>query len=566
MTGNVLNGKAEIKNCQPQLNELYDELFGKKEEAKTRPKSSQPTNLSDKELVEKAMNAKNGDKFRALWEGNTNDYASQSEADLALCSMLAFWTGGDYSSIDRLFRQSGLYREKWDREDYRDLTINKALEGTTEFYEETQTQAPKEKKTKQDFSPYFVKDTFIPKRLADELMNEHSFIFAGEQLYVYANGVYAPIGERLVKQKCREKLGDEARVNRINEVIAHIEDLTYVDTEELNTHATLLNLKNGMFDWIEEKLLPHEPKYLSTIRIPVEYGSEATCPTVDYFFKSTLPSDCIPIAEEMFGYSLVPDVRFERAFMLVGGGANGKSTFLKLIEGFVGGENVAKIPLQELDEHRFKRAELFGKLINFFADLDARALKSSSYFKTIVSGDTIDAERKHRDPFFFPPHARLVYSANEIPQSPDRTFAYYRRWCIIPFPNRFVGKDADKSLIYKLTRPNELSGLLNRALKGLNRLFENETFTERKTVKEALEDYKRRNDTVKAFIDDCCQFNLEAKIERGEVYTAYTQYCQDEGFKAISRRACYDRIRAYPQVGEMREPQNRYFTGISVRQ
>ena len=81
----------------------------------------------------------------------------------------------------------------------------------------------------------------------------------------------------------------------------------------------------------------------------------------------------------------------------------------------------------------FKRADLFGKLVNMFADLDSRALKSSSYFKAIVSGDAMDAERKHRDPFYFRPFARLVYSANEIPQSNDKSFAYYRRWCIYNF-------------------------------------------------------------------------------------------------------------------------------------
>ena len=161
---------------------------------------------------------------------------------------------------------------------------------------------------------------------------------------------------------------------------------------------------------------------------------------------TTLPPDCIYLVEELLGYALIPDNRYEKAFMLVGDGANGKSTFLTFLEGFIGRDNVSKVPLQELGEHRFKRADLLGKLINFFADLDANALESTSYFKTIVSGDKIDAERKHQDPFYFRPFARLLFSANEIPRSKDRSFAYYRRWCIIPFPNRFIGDDADRSL------------------------------------------------------------------------------------------------------------------------
>ena len=416
-------------------------------------------------------------------------------------------------------------------------------------------------------SPYFIKKTFIPKRLADELMNEHQFIYTGEQLHVYLNGVYSPNAERFVRQQCREKLSDEARVNRINEVIAHISDMKYVETDELNTKQNLINLQNGMYNWIENELLPHDPGYLSTIRIPVNYDPSATCPTVDYFFESTLPGDCIPIADELFGYCLTPDVKMEKAFMLTGGGRNGKSTILTLLETFIGSENVSKVPLQELAENRFKRAELFGKLVNLFADLDASALKNSSYFKPIVSGDAIDAERKHRDPFFFRPFSRLVYSANQLPYSYDKSFAYYARWIIIPFPNQFVGKDADKTLGFRLIQPNELSGLLNRALTGLNCLFENQDFTESETVKDAVIDYQKQNDSVAAFVTDCCEFDSNAEITRKELHTAYTQYCNNSGYEeTVNRNAFYERIRTYIQVSEKKITGVDYFAGIRLEE
>ena len=110
---------------------------------------------------------------------------------------------------------------------------------------------------------------------------------------------------------------------------------------------------------------------------------------------------------------------------------------IRLLQTLLGEDNVSNVPIQELDENRFKRAEMFGKLGNFFADLSASTIKNSSYFKMAVAGDKIDAERKHRDPFFFKPFATLVFSANSIPASYDRTHAFYRRWEIIPFPNRF---------------------------------------------------------------------------------------------------------------------------------
>jgi len=97
--------------------------------------------LEDEELLEKARNASNGEKFERLWNGNTVGYDSQSEADMALCCLLAFWTGGDRTQMDHLFRQSGLLREKWDEVHYADgstygeKTIERAIATTSEFYD-----------------------------------------------------------------------------------------------------------------------------------------------------------------------------------------------------------------------------------------------------------------------------------------------------------------------------------------------------------------------------------------------------------------------------------------------
>src|SRR5262249_31758772 len=94
------------------------------------------TDFDDDALIHKAATAKNGDKFKLLWAGDYKaaGYASQSEADLALCGLLAFWCDGDRDRIGRLFRMSGLIRKKWERDDYRNRTIDRALSGKTEFY------------------------------------------------------------------------------------------------------------------------------------------------------------------------------------------------------------------------------------------------------------------------------------------------------------------------------------------------------------------------------------------------------------------------------------------------
>jgi putative DNA primase/helicase len=144
VTGKHLAGSSQrIENRQEELRAVVRRVFGDEStNGHTKPvAASRPVNngLSDDEVIEKALAAANGTRFSRLWNGDTQEYGSHSEADLALCGMLAFWTGGDDARVDTLFRQSGLYREKWERKDYRNKTITEALSGKTEFYKAPKT-------------------------------------------------------------------------------------------------------------------------------------------------------------------------------------------------------------------------------------------------------------------------------------------------------------------------------------------------------------------------------------------------------------------------------------------
>jgi len=98
------------------------------------PAGGKISDLDDRELLDRAMAARNGAEFTRLWNGDSQGYRSRSEADLAFCNMLSFWTGRDAERVDQLFRQSGLYREKWERDDYRNRTIETAIAATTDVY------------------------------------------------------------------------------------------------------------------------------------------------------------------------------------------------------------------------------------------------------------------------------------------------------------------------------------------------------------------------------------------------------------------------------------------------
>lgn len=145
MTGNHLDGTPKILNERTeQLSEVYARVFGsdeKKEMSTVSYSPSTPSSLSDRQLIEKALKAKNGDCFDRLWHGDwKGHHSSQSEADLAFCNMLTYWSQGDRSQTDTLFQQSGLMREKWhevhssDGRTYGQMTIDRAMAGVTSYY------------------------------------------------------------------------------------------------------------------------------------------------------------------------------------------------------------------------------------------------------------------------------------------------------------------------------------------------------------------------------------------------------------------------------------------------
>lgn len=142
-TGDVLPGMSELIDCTDTLAAWNDELFPEKpRRSRATPSFNQQggigagvsLDVSDIDLLRMAQRAKNGARFSALWEGTVDTHGSQSEADFALASMLAFYTGNDPERIERLMRKSGLVRAKWDRADYLTRTIERALNGRTDFY------------------------------------------------------------------------------------------------------------------------------------------------------------------------------------------------------------------------------------------------------------------------------------------------------------------------------------------------------------------------------------------------------------------------------------------------
>ena len=241
-----------------------------------------------------------------------------------------------------------------------------------------------------------------------------------------------------------------------------------MDRSQISDSVDLLCVGNGILNLSTKELQPHTPKKIFLNKIPVDYNPAADCPRIKQFFNEVCYEEDIPILQELFGYCLYRSYPIHKAAMFLGEGSNGKSVTINLLRKFLGHENVSSKELRELINDRFAVVELYGRLANVCADISPDALKRTGIFKALTGGDLITGARKFKGSFSFVNYAKLIFSANKLPMSPDKSYAFYRRWILISFPNTFEGENRNPNILEEISTPEELSGLLNWALEGLS--------------------------------------------------------------------------------------------------
>lgn len=419
----------------------------------------------------------------------------------------------------------------------------------------------------EDFFGGDKKTTFIPAKLGGYVWTRQHFFYNGARLYAYSNGVYRPNGERIAKQMMLALLKEKYKTAHVADALSWITYRSWKEDASVDGDDGIINLANGLYDYRSGVFAEHTPDRVSTIQIPVKYDSSKDCPRIKQFFREVLPEDAIPTMQEWFGYCLIPSSRFEKAIMMSGTGGNGKSVMIRLLNRFIGEENTANVALHDMEKNRFKLAQLHGKLLNTFADLSAKSLDESAVFKNIVSSDRMSAEFKGVDSFDFRPFARLVFSANEIPRATDVTDGFFRRWIMVPFPNKFANGSANVNLIDELTTDDELSGLLNWALEGLNRLIANNAFTMNETTIQTLEQYRKDSDTFGTFIEEMCVVKSGTKTAVGELYNKYDEWCTEGGLRPLGKINFNRRLRErFPDLEKKRPVRGgaEYWFGIGL--
>jgi P4 family phage/plasmid primase-like protien len=361
-----------------------------------------------------------------------------------------------------------------------------------------------------------------------------------EDTFCYDGGIYQEGADQMVKAACEGMFRQKATIHLVKEVLAHVKRSTYVDRDQLEDNGECICVQNGILNIQTGESSSFSPKRLFTKRILVRYDPAAGCPRFEKFIAEIVSPEDVELVLAMMAYCLEPGYGIQKAFVLHGQGANGKTTLLGLLRDFLGRDNVSSVPLQFLDTNRFASSLLYGKMANISSDLPSKDLYSTGRFKELTGEDQIPAEFKNKPLFQFVNRAKLIFACNTVPLTHDDSDAFYRRLIIIDFPNRFVGDRCDNDILSKLKAPEELSGLLNLLLVHLNVLRKSGTFPNALSIEQTKELYTRLSDSVHFFVEEMCTIDAggtfeeagvttsspAAKTHKEVLYSKYREYCR----------------------------------------
>ena len=588
-TGDV--GVGEPKDVEKRvgaLKEVHEEYIqsgdnadedatdGAQDAAESEPSD---VDLEDEELLEKARNAENGDKFGALWNGDTSGYPSQSEADSALCTLLAFWTGGDRARIDDLFRESSLMRDKWDEDrgsqTYGERTVDAALKEVDEYYDPDESGRVDMDAVLENegsavgvlsawLSEYKKEEEKTPKKgektqeAARALLEYERFATVGDDETVYRyhadEGVWRDDGEERIRRILDRALGSEFSTRVLNETVERVRARTAVDRDEFDVPDVTAPVQNGLLDL--EKHTPRDlcPSDYATFRLPMGYDKTADCPRFkEYLEAVTRSGSDRKKLQEYAGYVLMHgQMPHHKALFLAGPQASGKSTFIDVLSSLLPDDVVGASTPHQLTR-RFGKMELYETWLNVSADIPSDMIENLGTFKMLVGKDRVAAEMKGvQEKVKFIPTTKHVFSANQLPEVYDADDAFWRRILIVPFPETIPRDDRVDNFDEKLVE-EEASGILNWVLEGYDRLNEEGGFTADRMPEETRELWMSWSTPVIRFYARCLRDEVGAEADKDAVYKAYKEFCDEEmSVMPVTEKSFGKRLCKFPHIDSAR--------------
>lgn len=565
MTGNILRGcPDEVYDRQQELEKIYKKYM-------EQPKIIVDYGIQDKRIVNlnDLLKVKN-EKFRKLFSGQFEEYPSQSEADLAFCSMVAYFTDGNAELMDKAVRESQLYRDKWDKkhgaDTYGNLTIKKALDGYT----------------RRDFLPELYMDKYYPY---DDTGNADRFtdIFKDRVLYSYTNkGWYIYDGKRWLFDtlgRINDYFEQSIEVMKKQGVVANIpmlenetseeyqkrlkairnayeKHLTYsrsnrgtvagvkqsmhknsVDISEFDGNDMLINLENSVYDMVSGINIPHDATLKFTKKANVSYDESKKCPRWEQFLREIFndDKDLIKWIQKALGYSLTGKTSEQVMFILNGNGRNGKSVFLDVVSHIFGDyrTNIQPDSLMVKNSQGANSdiARLKGARFVTTVESNDGMRFNEGLVKQLTGGDTVTARFLHANEFEFTPKFKVWMATNHRPIIRGTDKGIWRRIRLIPFEREFTEEEVDLDLTSKLLA--ESDGILQWMLKGLE-MWQKERLGMCEKILMANKEYRQEMDVVSTFIEECVNNSLGKEVKASELYQHYKNYCLQNGFFVLT--------------------------------
>lgn len=396
---------------------------------------------------------------------------------------------------------------------------------------------------------------FVFTDFGDDMIRQFNIKKIDNRLHIYHEGIYIS-NQNYIENAMVRTGGATLNSSKRTEVLKYL-NIKILKNASTLYHEDLIAFENGVLDLNTGELLPFSPDYIILNKIPWNYVPGA----YDQVTDDTLNRICSGnqeirmLLEEMVGYCFYRSNKFRKSFILTGKGKNGKSTFLKMLRYALdkdSDDNVSSLDLNDLND-RFSKVRLYGKLANIGDDISEDDLhgKGISIFKKAVTGEAFTVEFKGQDGFDMKSYATLIFAANTIPRfNGSGLTAIKDRLVIIPFEARFT-KDGDNynpNIIKDLMSKSAIEYLVKLGVQGLQRIIQNQGFTEPDAVTKELDDFEVNNDSILAWLnsiktsdDDSIHEVVDAQVvgrNFDDIYAEYEGFCVMEGIREsmIARR------------------------------
>lgn len=337
--------------------------------------------------------------------------------------------------------------------------------------------------------------------------HSYKILREGRMCYVWDGKQYVEWNDDDIRTFAQSNVIPPPATKERNEFLqfAHVTEATRRAADWFaDTTTRRMNFLNGVLNIENMDFLPHSPDRGFRATLPYNYEPHAKAPRFEQFMHDvTCGNESLAkMLMQFAGYSISnEDYVYHKALVLVGEGANGKSTFMNVLRMVAGTKSYSSFTLKDLQDE-YNRQVLDGKLFNLAEETPSKSMLDSSVFKTLVGGGEVQARQIYKGPYIFRNRAKLLYACNELPNALDTTHGYLRRLLIAPFSAVFSKErgNLDSQLEKKLKA--ELPGILNAFMRSYHELIKQEGFIEPEVSTNVLNEYRSSIDTVKQWFDE----------------------------------------------------------------